>query len=403
MRIVLLITMGIERPSGVRYFSLAREFVRRGHQVRILALHPDLESCAERRFVRDGVEVWYVGQMHAGKRDSIPQRFSPFQLFRVLLMSTWGMIWGVFCSAADVYHLGKPQPINGVAALCGIVAVRRRRFYVDCDDDEVGSNRFSANWQRLVFAFWQWLLPRLAYGVTVNTQFLAERMRRAGIANVVYVPNGVDLALFERPPAAVVSALQRALGLDGRSVIAYAGTLALHNHPVDLLLDAFAEVARARADLELLVIGGGEDLPLLRQRSQALNLENRVHFTGHLPYTMVRAFLALADVSADPVYDDEVARARSPLKIVESMALGVPVVTGNVGDRPQMLAQGAGVTVAPGDAHALARGVAQLLADPAVLEATSERALAAAQHYNWSNLSDSWVKVYDLGQGRELD
>ncbi len=96
MRITLLITMGIERPSGRRYFHIARELVRCGHAVRVLALHPDLAGCRRRRFVRDGVEVWYVGQMHARKSGSLPERFGPLQLLRVLVGATLGMIWGFF-------------------------------------------------------------------------------------------------------------------------------------------------------------------------------------------------------------------------------------------------------------------------------------------------------------------
>src|SRR6185369_7480958 len=93
MRIVFLLPMGIDRPSGSRYFNLARELVRRGHAVRMLALHPDFAACAERRFVREGVEVWYVGQMHARKSGSVPIRLSPLQLLGVVIASTLGMIW----------------------------------------------------------------------------------------------------------------------------------------------------------------------------------------------------------------------------------------------------------------------------------------------------------------------
>ncbi len=401
MRIVLLITMGIERPSGVRYFSLARELVRCGHQVRILALHPDLANARERRFVRDGVEVWYVGQMHVRKSDTIPQRFTPLELLGVLLMSTWGMIWGILCSPADVYHLGKPQPINGLAALCGVTMLRRQRFYVDCDDDELGSNRFSADWQRLVFAFWQWLLPRLAAGVTANTQFLAERMHHAGIANVRYVPNGVDLDLFKRPPSARIRALRAALGLQDRLVIGYVGTVALHNHPVDLLLAAFARIARYRSDVALLVIGGGEDLQLIRDQAIALGLADRVLFTGQVPLRAVPTYLALVDVSVDPVRDDVVARARAPLKLFESMALGIPVVTGDVGDRARYLDGGqVGVLVPPTDIPALAQALDALLRDLAQRDAFTERGLQQVQRYTWAALAAGWLEVYGICETR---
>lgn len=396
MRITFLIIMGIERPSGRRYFNIARELAREGHQVRILALHPDLAACPQRRFVRDGVEVWYVGQMHARKSASVPGRFGPLQLLRVLVGATLGMLWGLVCSPADAYHLGKPQPVNGLAALLGVALLRGRRFYVDCDDDEVHSNRLTADWQRAVFAFWQRLLPRCAAGVTVNTRFLAERMRNDGIAHVVYVPNGVSSAWFEQPDPRVLAGLRGAFGLAGRRVVAYAGTLALQNHPVDLLLDAFARLAEHAPDTVLLLIGGGEDLPTLRQQAHTLGLEDRVYFTGQIDHHRVRSYLALAAVSVDPVYDDATARARSPLKLFESMALGVPVLTGAVGDRAALLDEGrAGVLVRPGDAAALAVALRDLLADEPRRRALAVAGRRYVERYTWQHLAAAWAQVYE--------
>lgn len=391
MTIVLLITMGIDRPSGTRYFSLAREWALRGNRVRILALHPDLSRCRQRRFVQDGVEVWYVGQMYSRKSDTVPERFGPLELLRVLAASTVGMAWAAVCSPADIYHLGKPQPVNGLAAMLALL-LRGLPFWVDCDDDEVGANRFSAPWQRGVFAFWQALLPRLAVGTTVNTHFLEHRLRDRA-RPPVYVPNGVDLERFSRPDRAVLNGLRAALGLAGRRVIGYAGSLALHNHPVDLLVDAFELLARERQDVDLLLIGGGEDLPELRRRVAVRGLENRVQFTGRVAPGTVAALLSLAELSVDPVRDDDVARARSPLKIVESLALGVPVVTGDVGDRREVLGN-AGLATTPGDAGALAGALRQLLDDRAALETAARAAPERAQHYRWSRLAELWLAAY---------
>lgn len=393
MRIVLLLTAGVDRPIGARYLPICAELVRRGHQVRILALHPDLPNCPQRRFTRDGIEVWYVGQMHARKQSSLPSRFSPLELLWVLITSTLGMIWGILRSPADVYHLGKPQPVNGLAALIGVMLLRRQRFYVDCDDDEVLSNRLTAKWQRAVFGFWQWLLPRLAAGVTVNTQFLAERMRQANLERVAYVPNGARFVQLTDAP--VRDALRRALGLEQRPVIAYAGTLALQNHPVDLLIAAFAIVAERLPNAVLLMIGGGEDLPLLRERVAQLGLADRVYFTGQLPRSVLPNYLALADISVDPVRDDVVARARSPLKIFESMVLGVPVVTADVGDRAAMLDHGRAGVLVPADDHvALAEALIDVLRDRARLEALSKAAIEHSKSYTWDQLVSHWEALY---------
>lgn len=394
MRIVFLLPMGLDRPSGRRYFHIARGLVRRGFQVRLLALHPDLSPCRQRRFILDGVEVWYVGQMHARKSGSTPVRFDPLQLSLVVARSTLAMVWGVICSPADYYHLGKPQPINGMAALLAARLWRRQPFLVDCDDDETMANRFTAAWQRALFAFWQWLLPRMAAGITTNTRYLAQRLVRPGQPYVV-VPNGVDCANFTPPAPAVRLALARALGIENRPVIAYAGTLALHSHPVDLLLQAFAQVLIHCPDAVLLMIGGGEDLPHLQRYVAQQPWYHHVRFTGHVSHATVRALLSLADLSVDPVYDDPVARARSPLKLMESLALGIPVVTGDVGDRAEMLAFGAaGMVVRAGDPTALAAAIAELLADPSRRAAMAQAAVAQAHRHDWDKLAERWASIY---------
>jgi glycosyltransferase involved in cell wall biosynthesis len=396
--IVFLITVGLERPSGRRYFALARALVRHGHRVRILALHPDLEHCPRRRFVQEGVEVWYVGQMHARKRHGVTERYPVGRLLGVLAGAVLGMVGGVLASPADVYHLGKPQPVNGLAALLAVGLLRRRRFYVDCDDDEATSSDFQAPWQRAVFAGWQELLPRVAAGITVNTHEMGMRLPRRAGAPLVYVPNGVDLATYARPPAAVLEGLRAALGLRGRRVVAYSGTLTLHNHPVDLLLDAFALLRHSVPDALLLLVGDGRDTARLHQQAAALGVAPDVRCTGYLPHTATRAYLALADLSADPVYDNAVARARSPLKLFESMALGVPVVTGDVGDRARLLGGGrAGVLVRAGDAAALAEGMRALLSDEARHAAMAQAARQHVQQYDWAALAENWARVYRHG------
>ena len=398
MKIVFLLTVGLERPSGLRYAGLARGLVQHGHEVTILALHPDFAHAPSRRFRDGGVDVGYVGQMHARKVGSRPSRFGPLELLQVVLRSTTALASAAAATGADVMHLGKPQPINGLAALLA-GRVRPRPLFLDCDDYEAGSNRFSADWQRTVFAWWEDRLPLRARGVTVNTLFLRERVAGLGVPHerIVHVPNGVDLAAFRPPPRTEVEALRTALGLENRRVIAYAGTLSLQNHPVDLLLDAVPSVIRREPRVVLLLIGGGEDLSLLRERIKQMGLGERVHCTGHVPRSAMRALLSLAELTIDPVADDAVARARSPLKIFESMALGIPVVTGDVGDRRMLLGDGAaGVLIRPGDSAALADGIADLLAEPAGLMARSCGARQHVQEYDWSRLAERFESIYRL-------
>ena len=299
-------------------------------------------------------------------------------------------------SSGDAIHVCKPQPINGLA---GLLAARALGcpLYVDCDDYEAGGNRFGAAWQQRLVRFWEDHLPRQAAGVTVNTRFLQRRCESLGVpaARLTYVPNGIAAARLVPPDPRHVAGLRAALGLGAAPVVMYVGTLSQTTHNVGLLLDAFALVARAAAG-RAAAAGGrwrGSRRRLMAQ-AQRLGLGERALFTGAVPPAAVPAYLALAACSVDPVADDAVAAARSPLKIVESLASGVPVVTGDVGDRAEMLGQDAGVLVRPGDAGALAAGIAALLADAERRAWLAAGARARAESYRWDQLARVWAAGY---------
>jgi glycosyltransferase involved in cell wall biosynthesis len=225
---------------------------------------------------------------------------------------------------------------------------------------------------------------------------LQRRCEALGVpaARLTYVPNGIAAARLAPPDPRLVAGLRAALGLGDAPVAMYVGTLSQTTHNVGLLLDAFALVAARLPGARLLLVGDGEDRAALLARARRLGLGQRALFAGAVPPAAVPAFLALAACSVDPVADDAVAAARSPLKIVESLASGVPVITGDVGDRAEMLAHDAGVLAPPGDAGALAQGIAAVLEDRALQVQLAAAARARAEAYRWDALASAWAQVY---------
>jgi glycosyltransferase involved in cell wall biosynthesis len=391
-----VLTVGLERPSGRRYLAIARELVRAGLAVRILTLHPDFAACPRRRLQIDGVDVWYVGQMHIRKTAGRIERFRGLRLLQVLLQSSFGLTVAVLRSPAALYHLGKPQPINGLAAWLAL-RLRGRRYLLDCDDDEAAANRFTAGWQRLAMQIAQALTVAGAAALTVNTTTLARRWQRPQ-RRAVIVPNGADPQLFTALSAPQQQALRRALGVEQAPLIVYAGTLALQSHAVDLLLAAFGLVQARLPTARLLVIGSGADEQLLRQMTAQQVWEKAVIWAGELTVRQTAALLSLADVSVDPVRDRAAECARAPLKLVESLMLGVPIVTSPVGDRGALLAAGGGLAVAPDDAAALADGLLQLLTDAALRTACRAAALTQRERWSWRQAVQPWLQLYrELG------
>lgn len=394
MKITFLLTQSLESPSGLgRYWPVAKELRRLGHHVTILALHHDWRSLTQRRFVRDGVEVRYVGQMHVRKIGDTKLYFGRLELLQVVIFATFGLLWEALRVSTDVYHVGKPHPMNGIA---GLVASRLRRkpLYLDCDDYEAASNHFGGEWQRRVVAFFENRLPRYAKAVTTNTQATVDRLRASeGSQLVTYVPNGVDRDRFSDVSSERVRLLRNELVIDTEHVVLYLGSMSLTNHAVDLLIAAFPAVLRHCPDALLLLVGGGEDIDTLKWQASRLGIQSCVRFVGRVPPDDVPLYYRLASVTVDPVRADAASAARAPLKLVESWASGRPVVSGAIGDRQGPVA-GASCLAIPGDSGSLAECLVSVLSDPGRLSTMREQSALAGMSFYWDVLVQSWAEAY---------
>ncbi len=398
MKIAFVIPQSLESPSGLgRFGPLARELALRGHAVTVLALHHDWRHASPKRYEDQHVTVVYVGQMHVRKAGPRKLYYGPGRLLAISLISAIRLAVALWQSDADVIQLCKPQPISALAARLGR---RGRPIFCDCDDYEAATNRFSGEWQRRIVRHFEDGVISYARGLTVNTRFTRNRYIALGYPSqrIIYVPNGVERRRFEAPFDQV--ALRRRWALDaGTPVIVYVGTMSTLSHGVDLLLEAFALIARRRSDAKLLLVGGGEDFDNLAAMADRLGVAHQTIFAGRQPPEEIPAILSLATVSVDPVRDDVIAAARSPLKVVESLAAGTPVVTGDVGDRREMLADGAaGILVKPGDRTALAEGLLAVLDDPTRRANMSLAAQARRENWYWDRLVEDFVRVYRFSQ-----
>ncbi|MDY6877947.1 MAG: glycosyltransferase [Chloroflexota bacterium] len=394
--ITFILTQSLECPSGVgRYWPLAQGLAARGYRVRILALHPNFDTLTRRRFNRDRVAVWYVGQMHVQKTGSQKRYFSPLRLLWVAALATFKLTWAAITSPSDLYHIGKAQPMNGVVAL--VLLAMGRRVYLDCDDYEAVSNRFGAGWQRKIVTWFEDRLPAWVHGVTVNTSFLQARIRSLTLDNqqVVLVPNAVSSERFRMPRAETIAEIQRQYRLKGRSVVIYVGSMNLANHPVDLLLESFVRVVEKMPQAILMLVGGGVDLTSLQNRVVELGIEQNTRFVGRVPPSDVPAYYAAADISVDPVLNDEIAQARSPLKLYESLAVGTPVVTGDIGDRRQALGNNESMLVPAGDADALGKRLVALLQDSTARASLKGWAIDHREQFFWEKRIAEFICVYE--------
>ena len=397
MRIVYLLTQSLESPSGLgRFWPMAKEMARLGHTVHIYALHPNFEALTQTQFAQNGVSIEYVAPMHIRKQGSNKSYYSSFELLQIAFKASWQLSKSALRTPSDVIHICKPHPMNSLAGLAAHY-LRSRLVFLDCDDYEAGVGNFSSGWQRQGVAYFEHKVPHMVRMVTTNTYFMRSKLIEWGVPEnrITYLPNGIDPERFDTVDQERVSTLRHELSLENSRVVAYIGTIGLASHAVDMLMDAFAIVHNTIPDSVLLLVGGGEDLESLQAYGESIGLENAMRWIGKVSPELVPLYYQLADVTVDPIRDDDAARGRSPLKLFESWASGVPFVSADVGDRRRLLGDPpAGLLASSADPDSLASEILTVLTHADLANSLSLRGKQRIEDYYWDRLSKQLNDLY---------
>jgi len=123
-----------------------------------------------------------------------------------------------------------------------------------------------------------------------------------------------------------------------------------------VLIDAVARLADLGHDVTLKIVGAGPLEGALRQQALDAGVGDKVTLTGRLaPEALVEA-LAAADLFVMPSL-----REGFGVALVEALATGLPAVATRSGGPEDVVGEPEGVLVEPGDADALARGIAEAI------------------------------------------
>jgi glycosyltransferase involved in cell wall biosynthesis len=218
-------------------------------------------------------------------------------------------------------------------------------------------------WERWVHAHADFALPVSAT--------VADVLRDKGFANrIEIVPLPVDV---ERLYPTIESSSRD----DRPFTAAYVGRVAVEKG-LDTLITALSLLPKE--DVRLLIAGDGPALHDLRAQAESLGVHNRVSWEGYVPHESIMSVYRRADVLIVPSRTVRNWKEQFGRVVIESLACGVPVITSDSGELPQLMAQtGGGWTFAEGNADALARAIRQVIANPGEARERAERGRRAVE------------------------
>lgn len=366
-------------PWTIRIKSIAKEFVKKNHRVKLCYFPLTIDEEHYPKNI-DSIELIPL------KRIPSPKAF---------VLNTIKLI--KLCKRADIVHF---QKCHHYASIPTVIAsyIAGRPLHYDWDDWEEkiwyescgrGLHSRFIGFSFKVLERW---LPVLADSVSCSSNYLKDLAHGFGVKRdyIFDSPVGADLEEFK--PDLDGDRIKERYGIKGELIL-YIGQLHGAQY-VDLFIKTANLVLHKRPDATFMIVGEGFLENELKRLAYDLGLNSKIIFTGSVPHEEIPYYIASASVCVAPFKDTEVTRCKSPLKIVEYLASGKPIVASSVGEVRRMVG-GVGMLVEPGNYYSLAEKILRLLEDKVLRDRLGKHArMRAESRYNWGFTADSILSAY---------
>ncbi|MFF2621998.1 glycosyltransferase family 4 protein [Oerskovia jenensis] len=215
---------------------------------------------------------------------------------------------------------------------------------------------------------------------------------------ITVVPNAVSSSLLSEHPEP--AAARASLGLPEASFVVGSVSSLVGYEGHATILRTVALLRRRGLDVSALIVGDGVCRPDLVRLADDLDLGRSAVLPGRVPREQAPRYTAALDVLLVPRRADRVTRLVTPLKPVEAMAIGRPVVASDLPALAEVLdAPRGGLLVDPDDVAGWADAVESLHDDRALYRRLVATGRSVARERTWERAADTYDHVYRTCRG----
>jgi glycosyltransferase involved in cell wall biosynthesis len=372
-----------ETDNRVRRY--AESLVKRGDQVDAFALQREGQPSVE---TISGVRVFRI------QKRVIDEGGPSSYLIKLLLFfvrSAWILTWRHLRTRYDLIHVHSVPDFEVFATI--IPRLMGARVILDIHDivPEFYASKFKVSERSLVFRLLLWIeAVSIAYSnhVIISNHLWYEKITQRSVT-----PDKCT-AIINYPDPSIFSRHSSKHATTSEFLMCYPGTLNWHQG-VDLAIHAMALLRDKAPNLRFLIIGKGPDQNKLEVLVKLLGLESCVSIVGLVPIEKVAEIMARVDLGVVPKRKDSFGNEAFSTKIMEFMAMGVPVVVSNTRIDQYYFNDSLVQFFESEDAEDLAAKILALVQDAAKRDALVAHGTSFIQKNNWDVKKQEYLNLVD--------
>lgn len=223
----------------------------------------------------------------------------------------------------DAIHAGRVLPEGLVAWLVGKLFFKSVVIYAH--GEEITTWRQPGKFKVMCFVY------RHADKIIANSQFTKDELLKLNIDSnkIISISPGVNIDRFK--PGLPFKDLHQLINLKkGQKLILSVGRLS-RRKGFDFIIQTLPKLIEEGFDFQYALIGIGEDIDYLKTLAKKYNVENRVHFLGHVSMDDLPRWYNACDIFAMPNREINGDTEGFGMVFLEAAACGKPVICGSAG------------------------------------------------------------------------
>ncbi|TWT81158.1 GDP-mannose-dependent alpha-mannosyltransferase [Planctomycetes bacterium CA13] len=230
-------------------------------------------------------------------------------------------------------------------------------------------------------------VARSAEALVTISDGLKRDFCQRGIKDIFVVPNGVDTCRFRDPEDSRVK--------DSPNItIGYVGSL-YSWEGVEDLVSAAAIVSRSCEHVCFQIVGDGEAMQRIASLVETLSLSSVVQLVGRVPHSEIERIYNEIDILVYPRRSSRTTELVTPLKPLEAMALGKPIIISDVGGHLELASPETAAIYSAGNSEELAEQCIRLVQDRLLRNRLGSDAQRHVQeNRDWERIIQRYEPVY---------